>query len=77
MTPLRLKLSKIGNSVGIILPKKVLTLLNVGEGDSLSVVKGAQGSLHLIPTKTETARQIEVAQGVMKRYPHTLRELAK
>ncbi len=74
---LELKLRKIGNSVGMILPKEALAHLKVEEGDSLSVTEGPDGSLRLSPSKAEVTRQMEVVQDVMKRYRHTLRELAK
>jgi putative addiction module antidote len=74
---LELKLRKIGNSVGLVLPKEALAHLNAEEGDTLSVTEASDGSLRLSPTKAEVTRQMEVAQEVMKRYRHTLRELAK
>jgi len=49
----------------------------VEEGDSVSVTEGPDGSLRLSPSRAEVTRQMEVAQDVMKRYRHTLRELAK
>jgi putative addiction module antidote len=74
---LELKLRKIGNSVGVILPKEALTHLKLEEGDSVCVTEGPDESLRLSPSKAEVTRQMEVAQDVMKRYRHTLRELAK
>jgi putative addiction module antidote len=74
---LELKLRKVGNSVGVILPKEALAHLNATEGDTLSVTEGPEGSLRLSPSKPDVTRQMEVAQDVMKRYRHTLRELAK
>ena len=74
---LELKLRKVGNSVGVVLPKEALAHLNAEEGDTVSVTEAADGSLRLSPTKAEVTRQMEVAQSVMKRYRHTLRELAK
>lgn len=74
---LELKLRKIGNSVGVVLPKEALVHLKLGEGDSVSVTEGAEGSLYLSPSKAEVRRQMDVVQDVMKRYRHTLRELAK
>ena len=74
---LELKLRKIGNSVGVILPKEALAHLKVGEGDSLSVTEGPDCSLRLSPAQAEITRQMAVVQDVMKRYRHTLRELAK
>lgn len=72
-----LKLRKIGNSVGVVLPKEVLTVLNATEGDSLTLTKAADGSLRLSSANPAVSRQMEIAQDLMKRYRHTLRELAK
>ena len=74
---LELKLRKVGNSVGVVLPKEVLAHLNVGEGDTVCVTDASDGSLRVSPTRAEVVRQLEVAQGVIRRYRHTLRELAK
>jgi putative addiction module antidote len=74
---LELKLRKVGNSVGLILPKEALAHLKVAEGDSLCVTEGPDGSLRLSPATSEVTRQMEVVQDVMERYRHTLRELAK
>jgi putative addiction module antidote len=74
---LQLKLRKVGNSVGVILPKEALAHLKLEEGDSVSVTEGPDGSLRLSPSKAEVTRQMDVVQDVMKRYRHTLRELAK
>ena len=74
---LELKLRKVGNSVGVVLPKEALAHLNADEGDTVSVTEAADGSLRLSPAKAEVIRQMEVVRGVMKRYRHTLRELAR
>jgi putative addiction module antidote len=74
---LELKIRKVGNSVGVILPKQALTHLNVGEGDTVSVTEAADGSLRISQHKPEVAKQMAVVQDVLKRYRNTLRELAK
>ncbi len=74
---LDLKLRKIGNSVGIILPKEALAHLQATEGDSVSLTEGADGSLRLSPSTAEITRQLESVQDIMNRYRNTLRELAK
>ncbi len=38
-----LKLSKVGNSVGAVLPKEVLSRLNVGQGDTLYLTEAPDG----------------------------------
>jgi putative addiction module antidote len=74
---LELKLRKIGNSVGVVLPKEVLTRLKVEEGDSLCVTDATDGSLRIVAANSEFARQMEAVQDVVSRYRNTLRELAK
>lgn len=74
---LELKLRKVGNSVGVVLPKEALTHLKVGEGDTICVTDAADGSLRLAATNAEFSRQMEVAKSVTRRYRNALRELAK
>jgi putative addiction module antidote len=74
---LELKLRKIGNSVGIVLPKEALAYLNVSAGDTVCVTEAAEGSVRLAPTTAEVKQQLEVAQSVMRFYRNALRELAK
>lgn len=74
---LELKIRKVGNSLGLVLPKEALARLNVAEGDTVTVVEGPEGSIRLSPHNESVTRQLEVVQDVMKRYRHTLRELAK
>ncbi len=74
---LELKLRKVGNSVGVVLPKEALSYLKVGEGDVLCATESAEGSLRLSPAKSDFSRQMQVAQDVVARYRNALRELAK
>ena len=74
---LELKLRKIGNSVGVVLPEEALSYLKVSEGDVLCVTEGAEGSLLLSPAKADFNRQMQMGQGVVARYRNTLRELAE
>lgn len=73
---LELKLRKIGNSVGLVLPKEVLAHLKAGVGDTVCLTKGVSGSLR-ITANPEVARQMEVFKNLSRRYQNTLRELAK
>jgi len=73
---LKLRLRKISNSVGLVLPKKVLAHLKVGEGDTVCLATADDGSVR-ITANPEVSRQMEVVRDVMRRYRHTLRELAK
>jgi putative addiction module antidote len=77
---LELKLRKIGNSVGLILPKEALTRLNAAEGDTITLTEASDHSLRLNPATTGTQQfteQMQAAEDVIRRYRNTLRELAK
>jgi len=71
-----LKIIKIGNSAGVILPKEILSELNLDPGDMLSVTRTPDG-IALRPSNTEFEEQMEIARKIMKKYRNALRELAK
>ena len=71
-----LKLRAIGNSVGVVLPKELLTRLRVGEGDTLQVVETPDG-FRVTRHDPDFERQMEVARDVMRRRRAVLRELAQ
>jgi putative addiction module antidote len=71
-----LKLTAIGNSVGVILPKELLARLGVEKGDTLYAVETPEG-LRLTTADPEFAAQMEVARRSMKRWRNVLSELAK
>jgi len=77
---LELKLRKVGNSVGVVLPKEAMAKLNVQEGDSLCLTDAPDGGLRLTPVTEgheQFGRQMKAAEDVIRRYRNTLRELAK
>ena len=77
---LELKLRKVGNSVGVVLPKEAMARLNVQEGDTLALTDGADGSMRVTPVsegKSQFVKQMKAAEKVVRRYRNTLRELAK
>ena len=71
-----LKLRAIGNSVGVVLPKELLSRLNLGEGDTVHAVETPEG-LVLTTLDPQAQEQLRVGREVMKRYRNVLRELAK
>ena len=71
-----LKIRKIGNSLGIVLPKETLAQLRVGEGDELHVIETPDG-IELRAYDPEIERQLDIARKIARRYRNTLRELAK
>ena len=72
-----LQIRKIGNSVGVILPKELLARLNLKEGDKFYPVEQPDGSLRLSPFNPKHARTMEIARQVMHEYRDTFAALAK
>ena len=72
-----LKLTQIGNSVGVILPKELLARLKLEKGDTLFVTEAANGALMLSPYSAEFETQMSAARDIMKRRRQVLHELAK
>lgn len=72
-----LKLTQIGNSVGVILPKEVLAKLNVERGDTVYLTEAATGGFHLTPYDEAFSQQMDAARRIMKKRRNVLRELAK
>lgn len=72
----KLKLSAVGSSTGTILPKELLTRLNVEKGDKLFAVETPDGFL-LTPFDPEIEQQMEIGRSFMKEYKDTFKELAK
>jgi putative addiction module antidote len=71
-----LKLTQIGNSVGVILPKEVLARLKLEKGDTVFVTEAADG-IKLTPYDPAFETQMSQARGIMKKRRNVLRELAK
>jgi putative addiction module antidote len=71
-----LKLTQVGNSVGVILPKELLAKLGLQKGDTLYAIETPEG-LRLTTSDPEFEAQMEVARKLMKRWRPVLRELAK
>jgi len=71
-----LKITQIGNSYGVILPKEMLARLKVEKGDTLFVSETAGGYM-LTPYSTDFEAQMLAARQIMKKRRNVLRELAK
>ncbi|MCE2916125.1 MAG: AbrB/MazE/SpoVT family DNA-binding domain-containing protein [Rubrivivax sp.] len=71
-----LKLTQIGNSVGVILPKEILARLKLEKGDTVFVTDSVDG-VRLTPFDPETEAQLSIGRQIMKDRRAVLRELAK
>ncbi len=69
-----LKLTSIGNPVGVILPRELLAKLGVGKGDTLYAIDTPDG-LRLTTADPEFEAQMTVARRIMKQRRAALREL--
>jgi putative addiction module antidote len=71
----RVKITTIGSSVGIVLPKDVLAKLRVEKGDSLYITETPDG-VRLSAYEPDFAAKMEVAERVMRKHRDVLRKLA-
>ena len=71
-----LKVTQIGNSFGVILPKDVLAKLRVERGDTLYLTDCPDG-MRITPHDPAFGDQMKAARAIMKRRRAVLRELAK
>jgi putative addiction module antidote len=71
-----LKITQIGNSLGLILPKEILARLKLEKGDAVFVTDTPDG-VAITPYNEDFDRQMTAARAVMKRRRNVLRELAK
>lgn len=71
-----LKLTAIGNSTGVILPKDILEKLRASKGDTIFAVETPNG-IELTSYDAKFARQMEIAERVMREDRDVLRKLAE
>ena len=71
-----LKIRKIGNSAGVVLPRELLAHLDVSVGETLSVSKTPHG-IELSVREPDFEVQMAAAREVMARRKRALRELAR
>jgi putative addiction module antidote len=71
-----LKLTQIGNSVGVILPKEILARLKLQKGDTVFVTDAANG-ITLTPYDPALDEQLDAGREFMREYRDTFHQLAK
>ncbi|MEA3045272.1 MAG: hypothetical protein QOH47_3110 [Sphingomonadales bacterium] len=72
----KLKITKIGNSVGIVLPKELLARLRVGQGDTLYASEAPDG-VRLTASDPDFEEKMALAERIMREDRDILRALAK
>lgn len=73
---MKLKITAIGNSAGVILPRELLARLRLDKGDELYALETPDG-IRLTAFDPELAAQMEVAERVMREDRAVLRKLAQ
>ena len=72
-----LKVRKFGNSLGVVLPKDVITRLQTGDGEKLFLTEAANGDYLLTPYDPAFEKKMQKAKEIMHRYRNALRALSK
>jgi putative addiction module antidote len=72
-----LKVRKIGNSLGVVLPKEAMRRLQADEGDRLFLIEGAEGAYQLTAYDPAFEKKMAKAEDIFRRYRNTLHVLAK
>ena len=76
VSKIKTKVRKIGNSLGVVLPKDLLDRLNVREGDELFGVVTPDG-VHLTPDDPDFEAVVHSNRDYMDRHRNALEELAR
>jgi putative addiction module antidote len=71
------RVRKVGNSLGILMPKEIAEKIRVKEGDELHLTVDADGGLKLTPYDPKFEASMKAFERTRKKYRHALRELAK
>ncbi|HEY2466709.1 MAG TPA: AbrB/MazE/SpoVT family DNA-binding domain-containing protein [Terracidiphilus sp.] len=72
-----LKVRKIGNSLGVVLPKEAVSRLHADAGDRLFLVEAPHGAYQLTPYDPTFEKKMKKAGDIISRYRNTLHELSK
>jgi putative addiction module antidote len=73
---LKVKITQVGNSMGILLPKEALAKMKTGKGDTLYLVEGPDGYT-LTPYSQDFEEQMTAAEAALKNYRNAFRKLAQ
>lgn len=73
---MKIKITTVGNSAGIILPKELLARLRLEKGDELYAIE-VPGGIQLSRYDPKVAKQMAAAERIMRKDRHVLRKLAE
>jgi putative addiction module antidote len=72
-----LKVRRVGNSLGLVLPKEVVGRLRTAEGEDIFLVEGPNNTYRLTPFDPDFEKKMSKAEEIMTRYRNTLHVLSK
>ena len=72
-----LQIKKVGNSLGLVLPKELLARLKLKEGDRFHIVEQTERGIKLTPYDPKHAEGMELARRSFRKYADTYKALAK
>jgi putative addiction module antidote len=72
-----LQIKKVGNSLGLVLPKELLARLKLKEGDKFHIVEQTERGIKLSPYDPKHAEAMEFARRSFRKYANTYKALAK
>ena len=74
---MKVKIKRIGNSDGLILPKELMQRLDLKRGQQLHIIELAGGGFQVLPYDPDFEKTMEIADDIMDEYRDTLAALAK
>ena len=72
-----LKVRKVGNSLGVLLPEEVVSRLRTKDGQPLYLTEASDGGYNFKPCDPAFGEKMAKAGDIMNRYRNTLQVLAK
>jgi antitoxin MazE len=74
---MKIEIKRIGNSTGVILPKELLTRLQLKQGQQLHITELPGGGFQALPYDPEFQKTMEIVDEIIDEYRDTLAALAK
>ena len=74
---MKIEIKRIGNSTGVILPKELLTRLQLKQGQQLHITELPGGGFQALPYDPEFQKTMEIVDEIIDEYRDTLTALAK
>lgn len=72
-----IKVRKFGNSLGVVLPKEVISRLHTGDGQRLYLIEAPDGGYLITPYDPSFEEKMAKVEDICDRYRNTLHVLAK